>query len=1236
MSQPRTDRAGRVALARNAWVRSLLDTNRGRNQLTAFRTLRSGTLTLDRTAITPLLRGKTITIGDLFPLDQRQEVITRLRTITKDAQTYRDDRAIETLHLALHLASWDPGPSKAKPCAPVVLVPIQIELLNRGADARLSRRGAPRINIALLHILENRFRCDVTALRELDESEATDAGEAAAEAVVLLQQATHNVPGFSLDPASVLGNFAFQQLQLVQELLSHPEQLMRHDVIAALAGDTGATDVLRARNNARSPKPIADPTDWQRFLIRDADSSQLQVIAAVLAGQSGVIQGPPGTGKSQVIANMIAVLAAHGKRVLFVAEKRAALDVVKNRLQATELGYMLLDFHDPKLTRKAIAAQLARAMLAVDQHRPGDGKTVETAYQHLHTRLDQHVHVLHDQREPSRLSVYDLVGRLLISPVELQTTTRWHMPELAMLTPRRIGQIEQALVEAGGFGDLFLGRHPSPWTWANLRSGEAVDAAWDIVDQLVDQHIPRLRDVTSRAATAGGFSAPQTIDQIMVLIEILPRIAATLKKYNPALFDEDLTRLAEMLAPAGSNAFQALWAFVSDPDVREAYGATRRYYHAGRFIWPWDLERDIARAAKRQEWWQAAQGESISVPSREQLFAAHTILQEAGAEEVLETLEQFVPLFRQDAIKRWLGNSDPALASLSNLTFFITRLHSDRDTPDRLPRMLALRDALSRAGVSPLLREIGAQRVPPSQWTGLLGHAWIRSCLDEAIRIEPTIRGFNGTAHADLAQRFASLDVQRIARGSLEVKAAHVTYARSVLARDRQQEAKLRREAFKQGKWRPLREIVALAPDALTAVCPCWLGSPLSVAQFTPVERQLFDVVIFDEASQIVPEVAIAALRRGAAVVVAGDRNQLPPTPFFTSGSGDEPEVPEPEDRFESLLDAASTFLPTWPLDWHYRSRDESLIGFANQEIYEGRLVTFPDAGTDEQAISHVLADSYDDELAHVVTLIAEHLTLRPKESLGVIAFGMEHAAAIERAVEQMLQDRADLERFFAEEHPERVFIRNLERVQGDERDAIILSVGYAKRADGRLALNFGPLNKTGGERRLNVAITRARRRMTVISSFTDADMAHGQSSARGVHMLRNFLAYAGRGGNFGERVHANRDLDAFEQDVLSGLQRAGLSVVPHYGMSAVPITFAIRHPTQADRFVLAIECDGPQYRDTPASRDRERLRPQQLCDRGWQYLRIWTLDWFINREAEIQRVVSAYEQACGGIATEK
>lgn len=1197
----------------------------------AFQYLRAGTLTLDAATIGPLLRGKTVGLSDLFSLNQRQEAMTRLRVIAKDAQTYRDDRAIDTLHLALNLASWDPAPGKARPCAPIVLIPVHVELLNRGADARLSRRGAPRINIALLHALASRFHCDVSSLGELDETDVADAGEVVEAAVTQLKQIARDLPGFSISPASVLGNFAFQQLQLVQELIGPVDQLAQHDVIAALANDIEAADGIRVRNGALTAQQIADPTDWQRFLIRDADSSQLQVIAAVLAGQSGVIQGPPGTGKSQVIANMIAVLAAHGKRVLFVAEKRAALDVVKDRLEAAQLGHMLLDFHDPKLTRRAIAAQLGRAVLAIEQHRPGDASSIEQDYRQLHARLARHVQALHTKRAPSDESVYDLVGRLIQTPPALHATTRWRNPELAQLTPQAMGRIERVLVEASGFGDLFTGRHPSPWAWANLRSGEAVDSAWDTVELLADHLLPRLRDAARQAAAAGGFPAPQTIDQIQVLVDILPRIATTLKKYDPALFDEDLVRLAEMLAPAGAGTLQALWAYVRYADVREAYSTSRRYYHAGRFIWPWDLERDIARAARRQEGWEMAQGAGVPVPSREQLLAAHAILREAGAVETLDTLDQFIPLFNRTAVNRWLGNTDPALVSLNRIADLVARLQADRETPDRLPRMLLLRDWLRRVGMTPLLREIGSRRTSTAQWAGLLGHAWARSCLDEAIRVEPTIAGFNGTAHMQLAQQFARLDIQRIERGPRAVQGAHVANARAVLTRHRSQEQLVRREATKRGKWRPLREIVAQAPQALTAICPCWLGSPLSVAQFIPIDRQLFDVVIFDEASQIVPEVAIAALRRGAAVVVAGDRNQLPPTPFFAPGANDSLErsdTEDTEDRFESLLDAASTFLPTWPLNWHYRSRDESLIAFANQEIYDGQLVTFPDAGADDRAVNHVLADSYDNELERVVSLIAEHLTTRPDESLGVIAFGLEHATAIERAVEQLLQERADLEPFFAEDRKERVFIRNLERVQGDERDAIILSVGYAKRSDGRLVLNFGPLNKSGGERRLNVAITRARRRMTVVSSFTDADMAHGQSSARGVHMLRNFLSYAAHGGTFVTERQAGQKLDLFEQDVLHGLQRAGLNVVPHYGMSAVPITFAIPHPAQPGRFVLAIECDGPQYRDTPAARDRERLRPRQLSERGWSYHRIWTLDWFANRELEIRKVVAAYEQA--------
>ncbi len=202
------------------------------------------------------------------------------------------------------------------------------------------------------------------------------------------------------------------------------------------------------------------------------------------------------------------------------------------------------------------------------------------------------------------------------------------------------------------------------------------------------------------------------------------------------------------------------------------------------------------------------------------------------------------------------------------------------------------------------------------------------------------------------------------------MQAAHATRARTVLTKERQQAILLQKEATKKSRHLSLRQLVKRAPVALTAVCPCWLGSPLSVGQFT-LAKQLFDVVIFDEASQVVPEVAIASLLRGASVLIAGDRNQLPPTTFFAGGSSEEGSTNEPDEQFESLLEAAATFLPTWSLDWHYRSQDESLISFANHQIYEGRLVTFPDAGAHEPAVQHVLAASYEDEVARVVALIA-------------------------------------------------------------------------------------------------------------------------------------------------------------------------------------------------------------------------------------------------------------------------
>jgi very-short-patch-repair endonuclease len=264
-----------------------------------------------------------------------------------------------------------------------------------------------------------------------------------------------------------------------------------------------------------------------------------------------------------------------------------------------------------------------------------------------------------------------------------------------------------------------------------------------------------------------------------------------------------------------------------------------------------------------------------------------------------------------------------------------------------------------------------------------------------------------------------------------------------------------------------------------------------------------------------------------------------------------------------------------------------------------------------------------------VVRLILEHARERPEESLGVIAMGAKHAERIDEALRRAIVGHPDLESFFEENQDEKFFVKNLERVQGDERDAIILSIGYGKNANGRLLYRFGPLNQQGGERRLNVAVTRAKNRLTLVSSFDASDMDPDRSSAEGVKLLRLYLQYAAsRGTNLGEAALEKPALNPFEVDVRDSLQREGVGVLPQYGSSGYLIDFVAKHPTAPGRMVLAIECDGASYHSSPTARDRDRLRQGHLERLGWRFHRIWSTSWFRDKPAEIARAVKAYEEA--------
>jgi very-short-patch-repair endonuclease len=556
------------------------------------------------------------------------------------------------------------------------------------------------------------------------------------------------------------------------------------------------------------------------------------------------------------------------------------------------------------------------------------------------------------------------------------------------------------------------------------------------------------------------------------------------------------------------------------------------------------------------------------------------------------------------------------------------------------------------AGLEELVAEMHARAASEETALGTLRYVWLESILDSLALQEKLVEGFKPEKHEKAIQDFREVDRQHIETTAGRIR--RICAEQAVRTRDerREQSEVVEHQARLKTRHMPVRDLVRETAEVLLALKPCWAMSPLVVSQLLP-PKTYFDVVIFDEASQVTPADAIPAILRGRQLVVAGDEKQLPPTAFFVSESPEEEGEEEGRESdltprpivagtagMESILDGVGSLLRTRMLRWHYRSRDERLIAFSNGHIYDKMLVTFPGVGgdvvLDHRVISHdpsADTNSPTPEVNAVVDLILQHARERPRESLGVIAMGIKHANRIEECLYQRLREdpelEAEVEDFFDEEREERFFVKNLERVQGDERDAIILSIGYGKNSRGDLPYRFGPLLTEGGERRLNVAVTRAKQRLTLVSSFSVRDMDPERSNAAGVELLRQYLQYVDSGGtNLGDAVIDKPALNPFEVDVRDALARHGLKLTAQYGTSGYWIDYVVAHPTQPGRHVLAIECDGATYHSSESARDRDRLRQEQLERLGWRFHRIWSSDWFYNRDKSVEKVLAAYEDA--------
>jgi very-short-patch-repair endonuclease len=554
-------------------------------------------------------------------------------------------------------------------------------------------------------------------------------------------------------------------------------------------------------------------------------------------------------------------------------------------------------------------------------------------------------------------------------------------------------------------------------------------------------------------------------------------------------------------------------------------------------------------------------------------------------------------------------------------------------------------------GLSPFVLVASSGEVPVEQLANIYAYAFFNALVRESIHQAPILAEFSRISHESVRERFQKIDHDLKALRQREI--AHRIGSNQQLPHgistgpvsQRTEMGFILNEIGKQKRHAPIRLLIHRAGEALAVLKPCFMMSPLSAAQFLAPGVRAFDMVVMDEASQLKPEDALGAIARTGQLIVVGDPKQLPPTAFFDKMADEETESDEDTaaDDAESILEVCmKVYSPMRRLRWHYRSEHESLIAFSNHAFYDRDLIIFPSATSDNGRLGirfHQIENgAYAKgrnlpEAEQIAKAIVAHAQQHPNESLGVGAFNISQKELIEECLDRICRNdgsaREAVDKLSA--HPEKLFIKNLENLQGDQRDVIFISYTFGPDPETkRVFQRFGPINSENGWRRLNVMFTRAKKRMEVFSSMSPEDIIGGPSVKRGVNDFKRFLEYASTGRIIdpGEITDRTPDSD-FEMAVAETVRSMGYQVRPQVGVAGFYIDVAVLRPNRSDEFILGIECDGETYHSAKSARDRDRLREEILRRRGWNIHRVWSTDWFKNQTAETTRLKETLERLC-------
>ena len=1072
------------------WERKLLDLSLRNNLLN----MRMGKNALSLPATDICQMEDELSQGKELVLNQKE-----VKSLYRTMRTNLEETGANTLFITLGSLHWCERPGSRVYTAPILLLPVTLVPLKKDTYAVRLRDEEVMLNITLMEYLNQQFEIQVCGIDPLP----TDAyGIDVSFVLHQLREAINGREGWEVVEEAFLGIFSFTKFVMWNDIHTHPSTVLSNDLVRSLVEGrlllNATSNELDARTLDRDLRPDA------MAIPVDADSSQLEALAASEGQQSFLLYGPPGTGKSQTITNLIANALYKGKRVLFVAQKKAALDVVHRRLQQIGLAPFCLELHSNKMDKHHFLQQLQEAIDAAESGKSAEAfvQTADRLYS-LRLQLINFLEAFH-AKQPCGFSLYECIER--IHEFEAQPL---QLPKDFMKgkTLEEIEELHQriALLDAG---ETLLG---------------------------CPAHLHPLHGFTPK---------PQ----------LVAKVSTYISKY------------------ASSDSLEGIL-----PQLPQIVNNVKQ-----------QVERN-----KSMSFMSRTPRQILEVDYKWNKFTNLAIVDE----QLLDDIDLLA-----ETVNRWANNIDKLAAWEKYANLFQQMKQS------------GLQDATER-----FLKGMPAHDIQRS----FMAAVYTLTAKD-IIESNPLFADYNDAQFKLLSSEYRTLkrQYQQLTRQELVHRLAANIPLTSRDATISAQLTLLRKRITSKGRGTSIRSLLSQIPDLLPSLCPVMLMSPLSVAQYIDMEAPKFDLVIFDEASQMPTGEAVGAIVRAKMAIIVGDPQQMPPTSFFTTNTTDEEDL-ELDDQESILDDCISLSMPARYLSWHYRSKHESLIAFSNQQYYKGRLITFPAADDHQGCLTWQHVAGYYDagasrtNLAEAQAIVDEtllRLQQHPNRSLGIVAFSKAQSDLIEDLLTAALNEHPELERQ-NQESEEPLFVKNLENVQGDERDVILFSIGYGPDKEGKISMNFGPLNKVGGERRLNVAVSRSRYEMKVFSTLLPEQIDERRTQAQGVLDLKRFLKFAQASTQPQQTSDAIPHTSNTVKSIASALVQHGFEVKTNVGASAFKIDIAVVDARNPHRYKLGIICDGANHYQFKTVRDRLIVQPSMLQHLGWNILHVSTLDWHTNPE---------------------